>query len=83
MLNYIFKGPILEGYLRVKMKIEKYYQQYNELVPREGKILDLGCGYGFMSYMLSFTSPSRKITGVDHDAGKIRIAGNCKYEFYL
>jgi 2-polyprenyl-3-methyl-5-hydroxy-6-metoxy-1,4-benzoquinol methylase len=77
VLNYIFKGPVLEWYLRVKIRIEKYYQPYNELVPREGEILDLGCGYGFMSYMLSFTSPSRKITGVDHDAGKIRIAANC------
>jgi 1-acyl-sn-glycerol-3-phosphate acyltransferase len=77
VLNYIFKGPVLEWYLRVKIRIEKYYQPYNELVPREGEILDLGCGYGFMSYMLSFTSPSRKITGVDHDAEKIRIAANC------
>lgn len=77
VLNYIFKGLVLEWYLRVKMRIEKYYQPYNELVPREGEILDLGCGYGFMSYMLSFTSPSRKITGVDHDAGKILVAANC------
>jgi len=77
VLNYIFKGPVLEWYLRVKMRIEKYYQPYNELVPREGEILDLGCGYGFMSYMLSFTSPSRKITGVDYDAEKIRVAANC------
>ncbi len=77
VLNYIFKGPVLEWYLRIKMRIEKYYQPYNELVPREGEILDLGCGYGFMSYMLSFTAPLRKITGVDHDAEKIRVAANC------
>jgi 1-acyl-sn-glycerol-3-phosphate acyltransferase len=75
--NYLFKGPVLEWYLRVKMRIEKYYQPYNELVPREGKILDLGCGYGFTSYMLAITSPSRKITGVDHDTEKIRVAQNC------
>ncbi len=77
VLNYIFKGPILEWYLRVKMHIEKYYQPYNELVSREGEILDLGCGYGFMSYMLSFTAPLRRITGVDHDPEKIRVAVNC------
>ena len=77
VLNYIFKGPVLEWYLRIKMRIENYYQPYNELLPREGEILDLGCGYGFMSYMLSFTSPSRKITGVDYDAEKIRVAANC------
>jgi 1-acyl-sn-glycerol-3-phosphate acyltransferase len=77
LLNYVFKGPVLEWYLRVKMQIENYYQTYNELLPRNGEILDLGCGYGFISYMLSFTSPRRKITGVDYDAEKIRVALNC------
>lgn len=77
VLNYVFKGPILEWYLRVKMNSENYYQQYNELLPREGGILELGCGYGFMSYMLSFTGPDRKITGVDYDEEKIRVAQNC------
>jgi uncharacterized protein len=77
VLNYIFKGPVLEWYLRIKIRIEKYYQPYIELMPREGEILDLGCGYGFMSYMLCFTAPLRKITGVDHDAEKIRVAANC------
>jgi 1-acyl-sn-glycerol-3-phosphate acyltransferase len=77
ILNYIFKGPTLEWYLRIKLKIEKYYQPYNELIPREGKILDLGCGYGFMSYMLNLTAPLRKITGVDYDEEKIRVAMNC------
>jgi 1-acyl-sn-glycerol-3-phosphate acyltransferase len=76
LLNYTFKGPVLEWYLRIKMIIQKNYQLYNELIPREGEILDLGCGYGFMSYMLSMTSPTRKITGVDHDEEKIRIAAN-------
>jgi len=76
VLNYLFKGPILEGYLRVKLRLEKYYQPYNELIPRAGEILDLGCGYGFISYMLSLTSHSRKITGVDHDPEKIRVAAN-------
>jgi 1-acyl-sn-glycerol-3-phosphate acyltransferase len=77
VLNYIFKGPVLEWYLRIKMKIENYYQRYNELLPRAGEILDLGCGYGFMSYMLSFTGPRRKITGMDHDQEKICVANHC------
>jgi 1-acyl-sn-glycerol-3-phosphate acyltransferase len=77
ILNYIFKGPILEWYLRIKLKIENNYQPYNELIPRKGKILDLGCGYGFMSYMLNLTAPLRKITGVDYDEEKIRVALNC------
>jgi len=76
VLNYIFKGPVLEWYLRVKLMLEQNYQLLNELVPRRGEILDLGCGYGFVSHMLSLTSPERMITAVDHDEEKIRIASN-------
>jgi len=76
-LNYILKGPILEWYLRVKLKLEDNYEIYNLLMPRHGEILDLGCGYGFISYMLMFTADDRYVTGVDFDAEKIGLAGNC------
>ena len=76
-LNYVLKGPILEWYMRVKLKLEDNYQIYNRLLPRHGEILDLGCGYGFISYMLMFTSDDRNITGVDYDAEKIGVAENC------
>ncbi len=76
-LNYTLKGPILEWYMRVKLKLENNYEIYNQLMPREGEILDLGCGYGFISYMLMFTGDERKITGVDYDAEKIEVAENC------
>lgn len=76
-LNYVLKGPILEWYLRMKMKLEYNYEIYNALMPRQGDILDLGCGYGFISYMLMFTADNRQITGVDYDAEKIEVAANC------
>lgn len=76
-LNYVLKGPILEWYMRVKLKLENDYEIYNQLMPRHGDILDLGCGYGFISYMLMFTADDRRITGVDYDAEKIETAENC------
>lgn len=75
--NYIYKGPVLEWYMRIKTKLEKNYQIFHELVPLQGRILDIGCGYGFMSYMLSFTSKQRTITGLDYDEDKIDTANNC------
>ena len=75
--NYLYKGPVLEWYMRVKTKLEKNYQPFHDLVPEQGKILDIGCGYGFMSYMLSFTSPQREITGIDYDGEKIDTANHC------
>jgi len=76
-LNYVLKGPILEWYMRVKLNLEDNYEIYNQLMPREGDIIDLGCGYGFVSYMLMFTSERRRITGVDYDNEKIEVAENC------
>ena len=75
--NYLYKGPVLEWYMRVKIRLENYYQQFHELLPLKGNILDIGCGYGFMSYMLNFAGPQRYITAIDYDEEKIRTAENC------
>lgn len=75
--NYIYKGPVLEWYMRIKTRLEKYYQPIHELLPTSGKILDIGCGYGFMSYTLHFASPQRNITGIDYDEEKITVANHC------
>jgi len=75
--NYIYKGPILEWYLRVKIRKEKDYQAFHDILPRVGRILDMGCGYGFMSYMLQFAASGREITGYDHDEEKIAVANHC------
>ncbi len=75
--NYIFKGPVLEWYLRIKLRMEKNYELFNSLIPRAAKIYDIGCGYGYLSYMLHFVSEERKITGVDYDNEKIQVAKNC------
>jgi len=72
--NFIFKGPVLEWYMKIKLSLENNYKLFNDLLPRHGNILDMGCGYGFMSYMLGYTSSQRKIKGVDYDSDKIEIA---------
>ena len=75
--NYIYKGPVLEWYMRVKVKLEKNYKLFDEMVPDEGKVLDIGCGYGFLSYMLHFVKPKRQVTGIDYDEQKIATANHC------
>jgi 1-acyl-sn-glycerol-3-phosphate acyltransferase len=75
--NYIYKGPVLEWYMRIKTRMEKNYQLFHEQLPKQGKILDAGCGYGFMSYMLQFAAKEREITGIDYDDEKIEVATHC------
>lgn len=72
--NYIYKGPIVEWYLRVKVKLEDNYRLFHQHLPLQGHILDIGCGYGFMSYMLKYLSPQREIYAVDYDESKTDLA---------
>jgi len=77
LYNYIYKGPVLEWYLRVKIRMENDYLVFHNLLPRQGRILDIGCGYGFMSYMLQFAAPDRELIGFDYDEEKIAVANHC------
>lgn len=72
--NYIYKGSILEWYMRIKCRIDGYYDLWDKLVPRNATIMDVGCSYGQMSFMLGLLSPERQILGVDYDNEKIKIA---------
>lgn len=74
--NYLYLDPILEWYCRIKIKFENYYSDFHKNLPKKGKIYDLGCGYGFMSYMLSFMSDEREIEGYDYDEEKIITANH-------
>jgi len=72
--SYLYKGPVLEWYCRIKTRSEGYYEQFHRLLPRSGSFYDLGCGYGFMSYMLHWAALERKFIGVDYDEDKIETA---------
>ncbi len=43
-------------------------------VPREGLIVDLGCGYGTFSNLLGLMGPGRRVVGLDLDEAKLRHA---------
>jgi 1-acyl-sn-glycerol-3-phosphate acyltransferase len=75
--NYLYKGPVLEWYTFVKLKLEDNYRIFDEIIPRNCKITDLGCGYGYLDYMLNLVSEERLITAVDYDEQKIALAANC------
>jgi 1-acyl-sn-glycerol-3-phosphate acyltransferase len=77
MANYIYKGPVLEWYMRVKIKLERRYSMFHKLIPLDARVTDLGCGYGPLCFMLALTSPSRVIRGIDYDQEKIEVASNC------
>lgn len=65
------------GWVSVFTSIRFWTGSFEELerwVPKKGKILDLGCGYGIFTNYLAYTSETRDIIGVDMDAHKVSFA---------
>ncbi|MFO7671817.1 MAG: MMPL family transporter [Bacteroidales bacterium] len=71
---FLYKGPVLEWYLKVKLNMEKNYAFYHRIIPFDASVVDLGCGFGFLSIMLGLTSRERNITAIDYDNRKIATA---------
>ncbi|WP_085537173.1 trifunctional MMPL family transporter/lysophospholipid acyltransferase/class I SAM-dependent methyltransferase [Massilibacteroides vaginae] len=74
--NYIYKGPVEEWYTRIKVKLEDQYTLFHNLIPREAKITDVGCGFGMMPYMLNMYADTRTIEGLDYDEDKVAVANH-------
>ena len=43
-------------------------------LPQRGMILDLGCGYGLVSHLVSVSNPERSVLGVDLSSRRIEVA---------
>jgi len=74
--NFLYKGPVLEWYVKVKFYLEKGYRVMHELIPTDAAVVDIGCGYGYMSMALGFSADQRSILALDYDEQKIGIAQN-------
>jgi uncharacterized protein len=78
LANYVYKGPVVENYMKIKLRLEKYYELYDHLIPGKAFITDIGCGYGPITFMLAMRSKERKILAIDYDDEKITLAQNCE-----
>jgi 2-polyprenyl-3-methyl-5-hydroxy-6-metoxy-1,4-benzoquinol methylase len=68
--------PIERAYATVRFTIlrSKLLSVMDLLLPEEGRILDVGCGFGLFAAYFGQTQPRRVIVGVDHDARRIALA---------
>lgn len=75
--NYVFKGPTIEWYVRIKWMLEKRnFAFYDEQIGERKRIYDIGCGYGYLSYYLHYRNTERQVVGLDYDDDKIAVAQN-------
>ena len=77
--KYVYKGPLLVWQIRFSFWFKNNYKILNDIIPLQGTIYEVGCNYGFLSYVLAFASSGRIITGIDSDEEKIKMANLSKY----
>jgi uncharacterized protein len=71
---YRYQGKFVEQFVYWKMKTDPVFPSLDQVVPREGFILDLGCGYGMATHWLAYCTDRRTFLGLDYDEDKIRVA---------
>lgn len=68
--------PIERAYANIRFSIlrPKLLSVMDLLLPDEGRILDIGCGFGLFAGYFGQTQPARRIVGVDPNAARIEMA---------
>ncbi len=68
--------PVERAYANVRFSIlrPKLLSVMDLLLPDEGRILDIGCGFGLFAAYFGQTQPARRIVGVDPNERRIEMA---------
>jgi SAM-dependent methyltransferase len=68
--------PLERAYATVRFSIlrSKLLSVMDLLLPEEGRILDVGCGFGLFAAYFGQTQPRRRITGIDTNERRIAMA---------
>ncbi|MDY6853873.1 MAG: glycosyltransferase [Thermodesulfobacteriota bacterium] len=66
-------GPLHGLYAMIRMILVPF-GKIDKVIPKEGEILDLGCGNGLFSHFMRLKSEDRTIIGVDIDRSRIDVA---------
>lgn len=70
---------VVRWYARVRFVIlrQQFLQAIGQYLPRDGRILDLGCGFGLFSLYFGLDAPERTLVGVDLSEKRIEWARRC------
>jgi 2-polyprenyl-6-hydroxyphenyl methylase/3-demethylubiquinone-9 3-methyltransferase len=68
----LYRGASLARRLELKLRLRICpFEIVADHLPLEGRILDLGCGYGLLSHLLAMRSPERQVLGLDISAERV------------
>lgn len=76
-LAYFYKDASLghKFYIAIRYLLCPF-SEIEKFVPKEGKILDLGCGHGIFANILAMKAASRYVVGLDKNVGRIAVASS-------
>jgi SAM-dependent methyltransferase len=68
--------PVESAYAAIRFTImrSKLLSVMDLLLPAEGRILDVGCGFGLFAAYFAQTQPGRRITGIDTNERRVEMA---------
>jgi len=70
---------ILSLYLRLRWRLCPF-EKIEQLLPKSGRLLDLGCGYGILSNYMALKSRTREVIGIDRSVKRITVAAGSSSE---
>lgn len=71
-----YDSKIVKAYCWGRFKIlhQRFLDEIGQYLPDSGRILDVGCGFGFFSQYYARKFPNLEIHGIDINANRIRMA---------
>ena len=71
-----YAGPVTRLYSIIRFTIlrQPFLEEIDQYLPKRGRILDLGCGFGLFSLYFGSLHPERRIVGVDLNQRRIDMA---------
>jgi 2-polyprenyl-3-methyl-5-hydroxy-6-metoxy-1,4-benzoquinol methylase len=80
-----YRDPVIRLYSRLRFIILRtvFLEEIGQYLPRSGRVLDVGCGFGLFSLYYAAREPARQIVGIDRNSERIAHARNSAAQLQL
>ena len=77
-----YETPLVRTYCRLRFLIlrQRFLDEVGQYLPKQGRILDVGCGFGLFGLYFAGLFPQRQLMGYDLNSKRIAIARLAKQE---
>lgn len=71
-----YRNPVIRLYSAIRFNIIplRFLQDISQYVPHEGRLLDIGCGFGLFSLYFAALNPDIQVFGIDRSRARIEMA---------